>query len=150
MSGKQFESSEKSPATRGLNPLSVNVYRLMGKSKNPLRADLSYDPADPLFVTVAFRPRGGTAVHWQISRDLLRDGLLQPSGTGDVRIWPTLDRGCAVVRMRLRGRGSSALFQISLPELQDWLMRTCELVRPGTELGDADWDAAFRALLDDM
>ncbi|MGV9455385.1 SsgA family sporulation/cell division regulator [Streptomyces sp. NPDC003635] len=150
MSGNKFESGEKNRATSGLNPLSLNVYRVMGKSTTPLRADLSYDPADPLFVTFVFRPRGDVAVSWQISRDLLRDGLLRPSGTGDVRIWPTLHRGRAVTRMRLRGRGASALFQACLPELQDWLMRTYELVPPGTELDDADWDAAFRALLDGM
>ncbi|MFJ8364221.1 SsgA family sporulation/cell division regulator [Streptomyces sp. NPDC093984] len=44
---------------------------------------------------------------WRISRDLLCDGLQQPSGIGDVRIWPVRYRGRPLVRVRLETHGST-------------------------------------------
>jgi hypothetical protein len=145
MNGKHFEPRGKNRATSGLEPLSLTVHQVLGDTRAPLQAEFSYDPADPLFVTLVFRPAGEPAVTWQISRDLLVDGLSQPSGIGDVRIRPT--RYGALVRVRLQEHGATAQFDVGLPELQEWLTRTCALVPIGEELRGVDWDAVTRELL---
>ncbi|MBV2353882.1 SsgA family sporulation/cell division regulator [Streptomyces sp. J2-1] len=150
MSGKQFESGARQQrATSQLEPLTVTAHRVMWETRIPLRAEFRFDTTEPLLVTVVFRPADGPAVTWQISRDLLCDGLLQSSGIGDVRVWPVRHRGRPLVRVRLEARGSTALFEINLHVLEDWLTRTCELVAPGEELDGVDWDAVVAGLLED-
>ena len=52
----------------------------------PVNVDLTYTSRDPYAVQASFRTGNGTAVDWVFARDLLRDGLVGPSGTGDVRV----------------------------------------------------------------
>src|SRR6476620_11773238 len=52
-------------------------------------ADLVFDPADPYAVTMVFRT-GVQEVLWTFGRDLLVDGLYEPTGDGDVHVWPCL------------------------------------------------------------
>ncbi|MDL2079022.1 SsgA family sporulation/cell division regulator [Streptomyces sp. GXMU-J15] len=148
MNGKQFGSGGRTPASSRPESLSLTAHQVIQEVRAALRVDFSYDPAEPLFVTVVFRPAHDRAVTWQISRTLMCDGLRRPTGNGDVRIWPLRRTGRPVVRLRLHDHGSTALFEIDLADLQDWLARTCEAVPPGTELDDVDWDAALRALVD--
>lgn len=150
MSGKQFESGARQQSTAGhLEPLTVTVHQVVWETRIPLRAEFRFDAAEPLLVTVVFRLADDPAVIWQISRDLLCDGLLQSSGIGDVRIWPVRYRGRPLVRVRLEVRGSTALFEINLHVLEDWLTRTCELVTPGEELDGVDWAAVLAGLLEE-
>ena len=54
----------------------------------PVKVDLTYGSRDPFAVQASFRTGNGTAVDWVFARDLLHDGLIAPSGTGDVRVRP--------------------------------------------------------------
>ena len=56
----------------------------------PLETELSYDPADPFAVTATFLTVAGQ-VRWTFGRDLLIGGLFEPTGDGDVHVWPCLD-----------------------------------------------------------
>jgi hypothetical protein len=51
--------------------------------------------------------------------------------------------------MRLESPGTTALFEVSLPKLEAWLLSTFDLVPPGTELDRTDWDLLLEHLLDD-
>lgn len=66
-----------------------------------LVAALVYDPADPFAVTLAFRT-DTQQVTWTFGRDLLIEGLYEPTGDGDMHIWPYPSSvGCAVVILEL-------------------------------------------------
>ena len=54
----------------------------------PVKVELTYDSRDPYAVQASFRTGQGTAVDWVFARDLLADGLMASSGTGDVRVQP--------------------------------------------------------------
>src|SRR4029078_13035736 len=54
----------------------------------PVKVELTYDNRDPYAVQASFRTGQGTAVDWVFARDLLADGLMASSGTGDVRVQP--------------------------------------------------------------
>ena len=54
-------------------------------------ADLVFDPADPYAVTMVFRT-GVQEVLWTFGRELLVEGLYEPTGDGDVHVWPCLSR----------------------------------------------------------
>ena len=47
----------------------------------PIEAELRYDPADPYAVTTVFKT-GASQVRWTFGRELLAEGLYEPSGDG--------------------------------------------------------------------
>ena len=77
-----------------------------------LGAELYYDAADPYAVTLVLT--GPTEpVVWVFGRDLLLDGLGEPTGDGDVHVWPSLDSyGRAVVLLELCPPSGAALVQL--------------------------------------
>lgn len=76
-----------------------------------LEADFVFDPGDPFAVTLVFR----TAVQevpWTFGWELLVGGLYEPTGDGDVHLWPCLGPdGCAVVVVELRSPDGRVLLQ---------------------------------------
>ena len=70
-----------------------------------LRADFGYDAADPWAVAITFRGGSGRStepVTWAVGRDLLLGGLTDPTGEGDVQLFPSVDEnGRAAVVMEL-------------------------------------------------
>ncbi|WP_445259006.1 SsgA family sporulation/cell division regulator [Nocardioides aurantiacus] len=76
-----------------------------------VEADLLFDPADPFAVTARFRS-GPERVSWTFCRDLLSQGLYEPVGDGDVRVWPCLSSsGRAVVLVELGPPGEDVTLQ---------------------------------------
>lgn len=78
-------------ATEGCAPAVIRR-TVMAVTLAPARATdevtLVYDPGYPLAVTVDFgEDRYGNEICWTFSRDLLRDGLKDHAGIGDVRCW---------------------------------------------------------------
>ena len=65
------------------------------ESSLPVPAGLRYDTADPYAVHATFHTGAEETVEWVFARDLLAEGLHRPTGTGDVRVWPsrTTSRG---------------------------------------------------------
>lgn len=133
---------------RRVRSLSLRLDRILWTSISvPIEATFHYTEADPLAVWVEMRTPAGRTVTWAVSRDLLFDGTEEPSGMGDVRLWPSLVGTRRVLHMRLEARGRSCLFEMDLAPLQEWLLETFELVHPGTELAQVEWDAVVAALV---
>jgi hypothetical protein len=113
----------------------------------PIEAELRYDPSDPYAVTTVFMT-GPSQVRWTFGRDLLMRGLYEPSGDGDVHVWPCLDAdGHAVVIIELCSPDGEALVQAKTGELSAFVTRTSQAVRPGSECEHIDLDAAISAIL---
>lgn len=55
----------------------------------PIGATFVYRPTDPYAVTAVFTTKEGES-EWTFARDLLLDGLSQPSGVGDVHVAPSV------------------------------------------------------------
>jgi hypothetical protein len=113
---------------------------------SPLQAELQYDPRDPYAVTTVFIT-GSSQVRWTFGRDLLSGGLFEPTGDGDVHVWPCLDTdGHAVVIIELCSPDGEALVQARTGDLSSFVERMCAAVAPGSESAHVDIDAALTAI----
>jgi hypothetical protein len=113
----------------------------------PVSARLSYRPDDPYAVQAAFRLGGDRAVDWFFARELLREGLLQPAGIGDLRLRPAWHRGQHMVQMILTPPAGQADLMLPWPVVTGFLQRTDAVVSPGTELRQVDLDTELAHLL---
>ena len=123
-----------------------------GATALPVRADLSYDAADPYAVSVAFHTGSGAhadVVEWTFARQLLTDGVTSPVGQGDVQVWPSTTAGQQVVCLSLSSPSGKALFEVPVPELVEFLTMTYAAVPTGSESDHVDVDAELMALLSD-
>ena len=112
----------------------------------PMNAELRYDARDPYAVTTVFMT-SSSQVRWTFGRDLLTEGLYEPSGDGDVHVWPCLDSaGRAVVIIELCSPDGEALVQARTGDLSTFVERMSQLVEPGTESAHIDVDAAIDAI----
>lgn len=114
----------------------------------PIGAELHYDPSDPYAVTTVFMT-GHSAVRWTFGRELLAAGLYEPSGDGDVHVWPCLDSdGHAVVIIELCSPDGEALVQAKTGDLRAFVDKITKVVPLGSESLHVDVDAAITAILD--
>lgn len=112
----------------------------------PMQADLHYDPRDPYAVTAVFMTAAGN-VRWTFGRDLLLGGIYEPTGDGDVHVWPCLDTdGHSVVIIELCSPDGEALVQANTGELTAFVKRITQVVAPGTESTLMDLDATIEAI----
>jgi hypothetical protein len=114
----------------------------------PVNVDLTYTSRDPYAVQASFRTGNGTAVDWVFARDLLRDGLVGLSGTGDVRVQP-MPTNPSRVQLELSSPSGHAVFTTCAQALGDFLHRTYVAVPPETEYSWLDFDVALSGLLND-
>lgn len=113
----------------------------------PIEAELQYDPRDPYAVTTVFMT-GRSQVRWTFGRELLAAGLYEPSGDGDVHVWPCLDsHGRAVVIVELSSPDGEALIQARTGDLSAFVERMMAAVAPGAESAYLDLDAEIAAIL---
>lgn len=104
----------------------------------PLETEFSFDPADPLAVTAAFLTVAGR-VEWTFGRDLLIGGLYEPTGDGDVHVWPCLDNDArSVVIIELCSPDGEALVQARAADMTSFVERMTAAVAPGEELIDVE------------
>lgn len=112
----------------------------------PIEAELHYDPRDPYAVTTVFMT-GHNQVRWTFGRELLATGLYEPSGDGDVHVWPCLDvDGHAVVIIELCSPDGEALVQAKTGDLSNFVERMTKAVQPGAESAHLDIDATITAI----
>jgi hypothetical protein len=127
-------------------PLLADLCTVDGVSAQVL-TDLTYDPRDPFAVTLVFRtqPR---PVRWTFARSLLTDGLLEPTGDGDVHVWTCLDdAGLAVAMVELCSPDGDVLVQFRSHDVVSFLDRTEALVPTGQESALLDLDGTIAACL---
>ena len=117
-----------------------------------VRASMQYDQDDPYAIHVVFHP-GSTEselVSWSFARELLAAGLVEPTGIGDVRVWPwTTPRGEAIA-LALSSPDGNALFEISRSVVARFLRRSYTLVPKGREPESLNVDAAVTKLLTEL
>ena len=101
-------------------------------------AEFHYDPADPLAVTMVLDSVSGP-VRWTFARELILDGQFEPTGDGDVHVWPCLDRrGTAVVIVELHSPDGAILLQFPSRAVHAFVSASLETVPAGTEQLDLD------------
>jgi hypothetical protein len=109
-------------------------------SVEPMNVDLQYRSDDPHAITMRFQTRDQEST-WLVGRELLSDGLLSPTGIGDVRLRP--EHGDVLV-LELFTEDSHAVFHLSSDELGRFLDSTYAVVPAGREVLD------FELLLKDL
>lgn len=107
----------------------------------PVLMNLRYEQSDPYVVHAAFVTDADDGpVEWIIGRDLLIDGLEGPAGEGDVRIWPTGEKGPGDLYILLNPPSGTALLKAPAQEFKAFLQETEAVVPRGAELGHSDFD----------
>jgi hypothetical protein len=112
-----------------------------------LAAEFRYDCSDPYAVSVAFGTPENPVI-WTFARDLLLDGQHEPSGDGDVHVWPDVtETGLAVVMIELIADGVDVLVAVLRSDVGSFTEQSSQLVVPGQESLEDDIDAAIAAIL---
>jgi hypothetical protein len=118
-------------------------------ASTPLETELSYDARDPFAMTATFLTVAGH-VRWTFGRDLLIGGLYEPTGDGDVHVWPCLDNQAhSVVIIELCSPDGEALVQARTVDVSAFVDQMTALVPEGAEGGHLDVDAAISAIFAD-
>lgn len=112
-----------------------------------LEALLSYDARDPYAVQVAFQLHHAP-VRWLFARDLLRDGMIFPTGPGDVRIRPSASNSDRI-EFTFASPSGQAWLTTDAAVLRDFLQQTFEAVPAGDEPSVIDMDLVLSSLLSD-
>lgn len=122
----------------------------------PVLAGLRYSADDPWAVRVTFQTgaknddgSGDGTVEWMFARSLLTEGVAGTCGEGDVRVWPSVERGDRVVNLAMASPSGSALFEIDRDALVEFLQQTYLAVPTGSEEEVVDLDAELALLLED-
>ncbi|MEU6094341.1 SsgA family sporulation/cell division regulator [Streptomyces sp. NPDC047079] len=108
---------------------------------------LRYEPTDPYVVRACFFIGNEEPVEWVLGRDLLADGLKGSAGDGDIRIWSAVGRGDPAMYITLGSCGGTALLEVPVRDVKNFLENTEALVPRGTESGRIDWDRELAHLL---
>ncbi|GAB3128080.1 SsgA family sporulation/cell division regulator [Streptomyces calidiresistens] len=108
---------------------------------------LRYRSEDPYAVQVTFHVNSPVPVNWTFARDLLVEGVVRPSGGGDVRVRPAEVGGRSVVSLELTSPDGDALLQAPAEPLSAWLEQTLLAVPVGAEPGRLALDDGLAALL---
>lgn len=135
--------SATAPLTRSLQLHLV----VAGEEALPVDAALCYRPSDPYAVMAVFHADEAAPVTWTFGRELLAAGLEEPSGEGDVGVWPSTSRGAAVVCMALCSPSGQALLEASRADVEAFLTASFELVPSGTESAHLDLETTLERLL---
>ena len=127
-------------ATQGT--IRVTVPFISGEAKpQELDGDLVFDASDPYAVQLVVGHGGASGVTWSFARDLLAEGLYDPTGDGDVIVWPCLATdGKAVVVIELRSPHGMAMLQTPSRTVQQFVTAIFEAVPAGTESERIDVD----------
>ena len=118
-------------------------------ASTPLETELSYDPRDPYAMSATFLTVAGN-VRWTFGRDLLIGGLYEPTGDGDVHVWPCLDNQArSVVIIELCSPDGEALVQARTIDISAFVEQMTAVVPQGAEDSHLDVDAAISAIFAD-
>ena len=113
----------------------------------PVAAEFAYDAADPFAVSVLFTGEP-VPVRWTFARDLLVEGFYEPTGDGDVHVWPCLSpEGAAVVIIELNSPSGEVLVQVSSRAVAAFNEQMLAIVPVGAEMDRVDFDAELTQLL---
>lgn len=115
-------------------------------TSTPLAASFEFNPADPYAVSILFKGEP-VPVRWTFARDLLIEGFYEPTGDGDVHVWPCLSAdGCAVVILELNSPSGEVLIQASSRSVSTFIQQMLAIVPQGAEEDLIDFDAELTEL----
>jgi hypothetical protein len=113
----------------------------------PLAASFEYSSSDPYAVSILFKGEP-VPVRWTFARDLLIEGFYEPTGDGDVHVWPCLSAaGRAVVILELNSPSGEVLVQVASRQLSTFIHRMLAIVPAGAEADLVDFDHELVELL---
>lgn len=110
----------------------------------PVTTRWTYEESEPYAITVAFATERGRWVEWVFARDLLIDGMTEPTGEGDFRVSPDVDPDLLV--LEIFSPAGSAAFTVEREDTEEFLRRTLELVPAGAESAHFDVDRLLAEL----
>lgn len=125
-----------------------------GAQPAQVRVKLTYATHHPYAVELSFRTGEATSVEWEISRELLADGLTAPAGIAGIQIHPNVEPNSTTpaqaVVLKLNNSHGRAMFVVNAVPLRAFLNRTNRLVPPGDEsaIAQAELDDVLRQLLE--
>lgn len=129
-------------------PLVVELDQMLDEfTRLPIRAEFGFDPRTPAVIRVEFLAERGPSLIWRIGRELLHHGVTTMSGSGDVRMWPTLPGGRPSSWLLVESQEVEALFEVPTSALAEWLAATYRITSAEAELAGLDWDGFLRELL---
>lgn len=118
--------------------LAVQIATVNAEQDHTLVAEFVYDPADACAVTLVLQTQSGP-VNWTFGRELLADGQYEPTGDGDVHVWPCLSTcGEAVVIVELCSPVGETLLQFPSRAVQEFVLSSLDTVPMGGEELDVD------------
>ena len=116
-------------------------------TSTPLAASFEFSTTDPFAVSILFHGEP-TPVRWTFARDLLIEGFYEPTGDGDVHVWPCLSaEGNAVVILELNSPSGEVLIQASSRAVSTFIRQMLDLVPQGAESDLLDFDTELTELL---
>jgi hypothetical protein len=116
-------------------------------TSSPLQASFEYTAADPYAVSILFKG-DPIPVRWTFARDLLIEGFYEPTGDGDVHVWPCLSaEGRAVVILELNSPSGEVLVQVSSRPLAAFIRQMIATVPQGAEAELLNYDDELTRLL---
>lgn len=114
---------------------------------SPVMCELSYAAQDPFAVTARFSLED-ESVAWTFARSLLRTGMHEPVGDGDIAVRPGLDHeGHATVYVELNSPHGTAVLRTQTARIAMFLDMTQQVVPAGAELDGVDMDAVLSRLV---
>ena len=116
--------------------LGARMTLISGDAPVDVAAELFYTTHDVLAVHMGLAVDGSPAVEWVFARDLLRDGLTIPSGSGDIHMFPVPQ---GVVIDLLSPHGTARLLA-DARELAGFVDEVYETVADGDESPYIDLD----------
>lgn len=111
-----------------------------------LDSELVYERHDPFAMSMVFKTL--PPVTWTFSRELLLTGMYEPTGDGDVHIWPCLSvDGEAVVIFEFCSPDGEVLVQAELADCTRFADRMLACVPTDEESAHLDLDVTITQLL---
>ncbi len=111
-----------------------------------LDSELVYERHDPFAMSMVFKTL--PPVTWTFSRELLLTGMYEPTGDGDVHVWPCLSLGGeAVVIFEFCSPDGEVLVQADLAGCTRFVERMLACVPTDEESTHLDLDTAISQLL---
>jgi hypothetical protein len=123
--------------------LTTHMTLISGDQLIDVTADLRYASRDTYAVRVSLSVADSPAVEWVFARELLRDGLVHPAGSGDIQIFPAV--GGIVID--LTSPHGQARLLADASDISDFVDRMYDLVADGDEDRFFSMDHELRLLM---
>ena len=119
-----------------------------GDTRVSLSATLAYSAEDPFAISATFRTGEGD-ITWTFARDLLRDGMAESVGEGDIQIRPAHPSRGPVMKLTLSSPSGAAENEAPRHEDGEFLAESYRLVPADSEWMYLDLDRTIDDLLGD-